>query len=66
MGVFKHLDVDGSGGLESGEINDWLVNVCGWTDEQAQRRLWGSSGMWARVKSVEFEAFLGAAIRHKF
>jgi len=37
--------------------------VCGWTDEQAQRQLWGRSGMWARVKSVGFEAFLKAAIR---
>ena len=54
LDVFKHLDVDGSGGLEPEEINEWLVSVCGWTEEQVQRRLWGRSGVWARVKSVGF------------
>jgi hypothetical protein len=61
--VFQQLDVDGSGDLEPGEINEWLVSVCGWTGEQVQSRLWGRSGMWARVKSVGFESFLRAAVR---
>jgi len=61
--VFRHLDVDGSGGLEPEEISDWLVSACGWTEMQVERRLWGHGGIWARLKSVEFEQFLKATIR---
>jgi hypothetical protein len=60
--VFKDLDVNDSRGLEPEEINEWLVSVCGWTDEQVDQRLWRPGGIWCDVESVEFGRFLQAVV----
>jgi hypothetical protein len=64
--VFDAIDVDGSGALEPGEINGWLLDVCGWSDEQVEQSLWGQGGMWAgqAARGIDFEKFLKAVIRY--
>ena len=63
--VFDAIDVDGSGDLEPDEINGWLCDVCGWSAEKVEERLWGKGGVWAgkAARGIDFETFLKAVIR---
>ena len=66
--VFQCLDVDGSALLEPCEITGWLVDVCGWKEEQVEKQLWGKGGMWSGKKKVgiDFETFTKAAVRFRW